>query len=62
MRLAVPRPGYAAVSRWFLAAALAGLLVADLHVTTLHPFADLARLLDGPVRPGFPPVGGWGGA
>ncbi|MCB4805960.1 phosphonate transport system permease protein [Methylobacterium brachiatum] len=59
MRLAVPRPGYAAVSRWFLAAALAGLLVADLHVTTLHPFADLARLLDGLVRPDFPSVEGW---
>ena len=37
----LPRPGYAAVSRWFLAAALAGLLVADLQVTTLHPVARM---------------------
>ena len=55
----LPRPGYAAVSRWFLAAALAGLLAADLQVTTLHPFADLARLLGGLVRPDFPAVEGW---
>ena len=55
----LPRPGYGAVSRWFLAAALAGLLVADLQVTTLHPFADLARLLGGLIRPDFPAVEGW---
>ena len=55
----LPRPGYAAVSRWFLAAALAGLLVADLQVTTLHPLADLARLLGGLIRPDFPAVEGW---
>ncbi|WP_331291722.1 MULTISPECIES: ATP-binding cassette domain-containing protein [Methylobacterium] len=55
----LPRPGYAAVSRWFAAAALAGLLVANLQVTTLHPFADLARLLGGLIRPDCPAVEGW---
>ncbi|MDP4023349.1 ABC transporter permease [Methylobacterium sp. NEAU 140] len=45
--------GYAAVSRRFAAVALVCLLVADLHVTTLHPLADLARLLGGLVRPDF---------
>jgi phosphonate transport system permease protein len=48
-----PRPGYAAVSRWFAAFGLAALLAADLHVTSLHPWADLQRLLGGLVRPDF---------
>jgi len=49
--LALPRPGYAAVSRWFLGLGLAALLLADLHVTSLDPYADLMRLLGGLVRP-----------
>ena len=53
MRLALRAPGYRAVSGWFALAALACLTVADLHVTTLHPFADLSRLLAGLVRPDF---------
>ena len=53
MRLALCAPGYRAVSGWFALAALACLAVADLHVTTLHPFADLSRLLAGLVRPDF---------
>ena len=53
MRLALRAPGYRAVSGWFALAALAALTVADLHVTTLHPFADLSRLLAGLVRPDF---------
>ncbi len=48
-----PRPGYAAVSGWFAALGLAALLSADLHVTSLHPLADLRRLLGGLVRPDF---------
>ncbi len=56
MRLALPSPGYRAVSGWFAAAALACLAVADLHVTTLHPFAELMRLLGGLIRPDFPAV------
>ena len=48
-----PRPGYAAVSRWFVALGVAALVAADLHVTSLHPWADLRRLLEGLVRPDF---------
>ena len=57
-RPALSRPGYAAVSRWFLAFGLAALLAADLHVTSLHPWADLGRLLGGLVRPDFLAVEG----
>lgn len=53
-----PRPGYAAVSRWFVAFGLAALLAADLHVTSLHPWADLRRLVGGLVRPDFLAVEG----
>jgi phosphonate transport system permease protein len=48
-----PAAGYAAVSRWIAALGLAALLAADLHVTSLHPWADLQRLLGGLVRPDF---------
>ena len=54
-----PSPGYAAVSGWFAAAALACLLAADLHVATLHPLADLTRLIGGLVRPDVVSVEGW---
>ncbi|UMY19177.1 ABC transporter permease [Methylobacterium organophilum] len=47
------RPGYASISRWFVALALAALLTADLHVSSLNPFADLQRLLAGLIRPDF---------
>ena len=53
------RPGYASVSRWFAALALAGLLVADLGVTSLQPWADLGRLLGGLIRPDPLSVEGW---
>ncbi len=53
-----PRPGYAAVSRWFAVLGLAALLAADLHVTSLHPWSDLERLLGGLVRPDFLAVEG----
>ena len=51
MRLSLAPQGYRAVSGWFALAALACLLVADLHVTTLHPLAELSRLLGGLIRP-----------
>ncbi|GEO98416.1 PhnE/PtxC family ABC transporter permease [Methylobacterium haplocladii] len=50
---------YTTVSLWFLAVALAALLPADLHVTSLSPWADLRRLLDGLVRPEFVAVEAW---
>ncbi|MFD0938436.1 PhnE/PtxC family ABC transporter permease [Methylobacterium trifolii] len=42
-----------------MAGALAALLVADLHVASLNPWADLRRLLGGLVRPDFLSVEGW---
>ncbi len=45
------RLGYASASYAFLAAALLSLAVADLGVATLHPWAELARLLHGIVHP-----------
>ncbi len=59
MRLAPRVPGYRAVSGGFALAALLGLAVADLHVTTLHPFAELSRLLAGLIRPDVGSVEGW---
>ncbi|MCJ2011729.1 PhnE/PtxC family ABC transporter permease [Methylobacterium sp. J-076] len=60
MRLALPSPGYRGVSGGFAVAALACLSVADLHVTTLHPLAELTRFLGGLIRPDFPAVEAWG--
>jgi len=59
MRLAPRLPGYRAVSGGFALAALLCLAVADLHVTTLHPFAELSRLLAGLIRPDVGSVEGW---
>ena len=59
MRLAPRVPGYRAVSGGFALAALLCLAVADLHVTTLHPFAELSRLLAGLIRPDVWSVEGW---
>jgi phosphonate transport system permease protein len=56
MRLSLPSAGYRGVSAGFVLAALACLPVADLHVTTLHPFAELMRLVGGLIRPDFPAV------
>ncbi|MBV9076244.1 MAG: ABC transporter permease [Methylobacteriaceae bacterium] len=49
--LALPRLGYAGTSRLFVLAALAALLGADLAITTLHPWAELQRLLAGLMHP-----------
>lgn len=53
MRLARPAPlaGYAAVSRLFLALAVAALLAADLGIASLDPYAELRRLVGGLIRP-----------
>ena len=55
----LPAPGYAGVTRWFAAAALAALAAADLHVTSLNPWAELERLLGGLLRPNVLSVEGW---
>ncbi len=57
-RAALAEARYAAVSRWFAVLGLAALLAADLHVTSLHPWSDLERLLGGLVRPDFLAVEG----
>jgi phosphonate transport system permease protein len=51
-----PFSGYAAISRGFAAVALAALLAADLHVSSLQPWAELRRLLAGFVQADFPSV------
>jgi phosphonate transport system permease protein len=56
---AAPRLGYARVSRWFGALAVAALFAADLRVMSLDPWADLGRLLAGLVGPDFPSVEAW---
>ncbi|MGU3337142.1 PhnE/PtxC family ABC transporter permease [Methylobacterium mesophilicum] len=55
----IPGWGYAALTRWFVGAALAALLAADLGITSLHPWADLQRLLGGLIHPDFPSVEVW---
>ena len=50
---------YSAVTRWFVGGAAAALLVADLAITSLHPWADLQRLLGGLIHPDFPAVEIW---
>ena len=46
-----PSFGYRQASLAFLLLALAALLAADLHVTALHPWAELMRMLRGLARP-----------
>ena len=58
LRLTAGR-GYAAATRWFVGGAAAALLLADLAVTSLHPWADLRRLLAGLIHPDFPSVEIW---
>jgi phosphonate transport system permease protein len=58
LRLTAGR-GYAAATRWFVGGAMAALLLADLAVTSLHPWADLRRLLAGLIHPDFPAVEIW---
>ena len=46
-----PKFGYVAASRLFLILALLSLLLADLAVTALDPWAELRRLMAGLLRP-----------
>ena len=55
----IPGWGYAAVTRWFVGGAVAALLAADLAVTSLHPWADLQRLLGGLIHPDLLSVEVW---
>ncbi|MDZ4790730.1 MAG: ABC transporter permease [Hyphomicrobiales bacterium] len=52
-RFALPKLGYASVTGWFLLAALASILVADIAITALDPWTEMRRLLSGIVRPDF---------
>jgi phosphonate transport system permease protein len=49
--LALPRLGYASASNLFLLAAAGGLVVADLSVAALEPWAEMRRLLAGLAKP-----------
>jgi phosphonate transport system permease protein len=45
--LVLPRLGYASASGWFLFIACLALIVADIAVTTLDPWAEIRRLVSG---------------
>jgi len=49
--LSSPKFGYVAASRLFLILALLSLIIADLTITALDPWAELRRLLAGLLRP-----------
>ena len=49
--LSSPKFGYVAASRLFLILALLSLIIADLTITGLDPWAELRRLLAGLLRP-----------
>jgi phosphonate transport system permease protein len=51
--LALPKLGYASVSGWFLLVACLALIIADITVTTLDPWAEMRRLVQGILRPDF---------
>ncbi len=53
------RLGYSNASLAFLGVAIACLLVADLAISTLSPGAELARLLEGVLRPDFTSIEAW---
>lgn len=48
---AMPRLGYRTTSLLFLAGAILALIVADISVTSLNPWAEMRRLLTGIIRP-----------
>src|SRR3990172_966132 len=50
---ALPKLGYASVSGWFLLVACLALIIADIAVTTLDPWAEMRRLVQGILRPDF---------
>jgi phosphonate transport system permease protein len=49
--LVIPRLGYRTTSLLFLAAAIVALVVADISVTSLNPWAEMRRLFAGLIRP-----------
>ena len=55
--LALPRLTYSSASALFLAAALASLLIADIAITALDPWAEIQRLLRGFVHPDLMSIG-----
>ncbi len=48
---ALPKLSYGSVSGWFLLAACLALIIADIAITTLDPWAELRRLFEGLIRP-----------
>ncbi len=48
-----PKLSYASASGWFLLAAIASLIVADIAITALDPWVEMRRLIDGVFRPDF---------
>lgn len=52
------RLGYSHATGWFLLAALASLMVADLAVSALDPWAEMRRLFTGILQPDFLAVAG----
>ncbi|MGA7327465.1 MAG: ABC transporter permease [Rhodomicrobium sp.] len=57
--LVIPHLSYRTASLSFLAVALASLTVADLAITTLHPAAELRRLIAGILSPAFSAIEIW---
>jgi phosphonate transport system permease protein len=55
-RRKLPSFGYLSASAVFLLTAIAALLVADLTVGTLNPWAEMGRLISGLVRPDIPSI------
>lgn len=52
------RLGYASATRWFLLAAIVALMVADLAVSSLDPWAEMRRLLAGILWPEWAAIAG----
>jgi phosphonate transport system permease protein len=52
------RLGYAGATRWFLLAAAASLLIADLGIAAMDPWAEMRRLLAGILAPDWVAVAG----
>ena len=57
-RLALPRLTYASATAWFALAAALSLILADIAITALSPWAEIGRLLSGVIRPDFLAVEG----
>jgi phosphonate transport system permease protein len=53
LRLALPKLGYRSASQLFLLIAAASLLLADLNIVALDPWAEMRRLVAGFLTPDF---------